>query len=135
MPELLFSYEGRIGVKHFWLGLLTGLASTIALATVVGIAIGLGTILMGASVEQQQYITLAGAALVTGYAVYTQLAVTVKRCHDQGRSGWWCLLMLVPFLGLAWLILDLGIRRGTPIQDRRPSDDSAVFRSETKASA
>ena len=118
MPELLFSYEGRIGVKQFWLGLATGLVSTIGLAIVMGFAIGIGTILLGANAEQQQYLTLAGAALVTGYAVYTQLAVTVKRCHDQGRSGWWCLLMLVPFVGLAWLVLDLGTQRGTPISDR-----------------
>jgi uncharacterized membrane protein YhaH (DUF805 family) len=118
VPALLFSYEGRIGVKQFWLGLLTGLASTIALSVLVGIVIGIGTILMGASVEQQQGFVLAGTVLVMGYAVYTQLAVTVKRCHDQGRSGWWCLLMLVPFVGLAWLVLDLGTQRGTPSQDQ-----------------
>jgi uncharacterized membrane protein YhaH (DUF805 family) len=117
VQALLFSYEGRIGVKQFWLGLATGMASSIALATVIGIVIGIGTILMGATVEQQQNLTLAGAALVTGYAIYTQLAVTVKRCHDQGRSGWWCLLTLVPFVGLLWLILDLGTRRGSSLPD------------------
>ena len=120
MPELLFSYEGRIGIKQFWLGLLTGLASTVALASCVGFVIGIGSIVLEASRETQQLLTLGGAMLVTGYAVYIQLAVTVKRCHDQGRSGWWCLLTLVPFIGLLWLVLDLGTQRGRPDPDTTP---------------
>ena len=120
MPELLFSYEGRIGVRQFWLGLLTGLASVFALATIVGLAIGIGSVLFGVSVENQRMLTLGGAMLITGYAVYVQLAVTVKRCHDQGRSGWWCLLTLVPFIGLAWLVLDLGTRRAKQDQGTKP---------------
>ena len=31
------------------------------------------------------------------------LCVTVRRLHDTGRSGWWILLYLVPFIG--WLVL------------------------------
>lgn len=27
------------------------------------------------------------------------LAVTVRRLHDTGRSGWWILIALVPFVG------------------------------------
>jgi uncharacterized membrane protein YhaH (DUF805 family) len=27
------------------------------------------------------------------------LAVTVRRLHDQGKSGWWILISLVPFVG------------------------------------
>ena len=114
VPELLFSYEGRIGVKQFWLGLLSGLATSVALACIVGLVIGIGSVAFGLGYEEQQLLTIAGAVFVTGYAVYTQLAVTVKRCHDRGRSGWWCLLTLIPFIGLLWLILDLGMQRGRP---------------------
>jgi uncharacterized membrane protein YhaH (DUF805 family) len=31
------------------------------------------------------------------------LAVSVRRLHDTGRSGWWVLLGLVPLIG--WLVL------------------------------
>jgi uncharacterized membrane protein YhaH (DUF805 family) len=31
------------------------------------------------------------------------LAVQVRRLHDIDRSGWWCLLALVPLVG--WLIM------------------------------
>ena len=111
MPQLLFSYDGQIGVRQFWLGLLGGLATTIALAVVVGLVLGIAFIVSGASIQTQELVTTAGGLLVAGYAVFTQLAVTVKRCHARGRSGWWCLITLIPFVGLAWLILDLGIPR------------------------
>jgi len=31
------------------------------------------------------------------------LALTVRRLHDVGKSGWWYLIMLVPILG--WIII------------------------------
>ncbi len=33
------------------------------------------------------------------------LAVTVRRLHDTGESGWWCLLGLIPLVGTIWLIV------------------------------
>lgn len=112
MPKLLFSYAGQIGIKQFWLGLISVLASTIALATVVGLVLGVGLAIGGANAETQELAALGGTFLVVGYAVCTQLAVTVKRCKDRGRSGWYALLTLIPFVGLVWLIVDLGLRRG-----------------------
>jgi uncharacterized membrane protein YhaH (DUF805 family) len=32
-----------------------------------------------------------------------QIAVSIRRLHDIGKSGWWYLLILVPIIG--WLIL------------------------------
>lgn len=29
----------------------------------------------------------------------TSLTVTIRRLHDIGRSGWWILLNLIPFIG------------------------------------
>ncbi|KQX49977.1 MULTISPECIES: DUF805 domain-containing protein [unclassified Streptomyces] len=33
------------------------------------------------------------------------LAVTVRRLHDTGRSGWWVLIALVPLVGFIVLIV------------------------------
>ncbi len=38
-----------------------------------------------------------------GYSLLPFLCVTVRRLHDTGRSGWWILTLLVPFVG--WLVL------------------------------
>ena len=37
------------------------------------------------------------------YSLLPFLCVTVRRLHDTGRSGWWILLYLLPFIG--WLVL------------------------------
>ena len=109
VPELLFSLEGRIGVKRFWLGLLSGLASTVALAMVIGVILAVGLIATGAGPQTAEWTTFAGSAIVVVFAVFTQLAVTVKRCHDSGRSGWWSLVTLIPFVGLIWMVIELGL--------------------------
>ena len=35
------------------------------------------------------------------------LAVTTRRLHDAGRSGWWWLIALIPLVGGIWLIVIL----------------------------
>lgn len=32
-------------------------------------------------------------------------AVSIRRLHDVGKSGWFSLIVLVPVLGLIWLII------------------------------
>lgn len=44
------------------------------------------------------------------------LAVTVRRLHDSGKSGLWALLMMIPFIGWAWLIVLL-------CEDSEPHDN------------
>lgn len=42
------------------------------------------------------------------YALLTltpALAVTVRRLHDTGHSGWWYLILLLPILGCIWLLI------------------------------
>jgi uncharacterized membrane protein YhaH (DUF805 family) len=39
-----------------------------------------------------------------------QLAVSVKRLHDIGRSGWLYLITFVPFIGSLILLVMLGFR-------------------------
>ena len=42
-----------------------------------------------------------------GFALY------IKRCHDRDRSGWYLLIALIPFVGLLWIWIELGLLRGT----------------------
>jgi uncharacterized membrane protein YhaH (DUF805 family) len=52
----------------------------------------------------------AGNALVfawLGFGLVMLLpgaAVTVRRLHDTGKSGWWILYPLIPFIGIAALV-------------------------------
>ncbi|HTS53774.1 MAG TPA: DUF805 domain-containing protein [Burkholderiales bacterium] len=40
-------------------------------------------------------------------------ALAVKRMRDRGRSPAWLLVALIPVLGPLWLLIELGLRRGT----------------------
>ena len=33
------------------------------------------------------------------------LAVSVRRLHDIGKSGWWILVGIIPILGFIWLVI------------------------------
>ena len=45
------------------------------------------------------------------YAIYTlavlipNLAVSVRRLHDVGKSGWMCFIALIPLIGAIWLLV------------------------------
>ncbi|MBH0329593.1 membrane protein [Brevibacillus brevis] len=54
--------------------------------------------------------SLIGTASVLGMiyslaVLLPSLGVTVRRLHDTGRSGWWVLLGLIPFIGAIILIV------------------------------
>jgi len=75
------------------------------------------------------------AKMVPAYIVYgvgsllslwIGLAVYVKRCHDRGKSGWWLLLMLIPFVGIIWWLVDLGILEGQQGANKYGPDPRAV---------
>ena len=33
------------------------------------------------------------------------MAVSVRRLHDVGKSGWWCVFWVLPIPGVGWLYL------------------------------
>ena len=37
--------------------------------------------------------------------VIPTIAVTIRRLHDVGKSGWWCLLWVLPAPVVGWLYL------------------------------
>jgi len=40
-------------------------------------------------------------------SLWPSWAVGAKRCHDRGRSGWFQLIVLIPFVGPLWLLIEL----------------------------
>ena len=44
-------------------------------------------------------------SMVFSLAIFIpSLAVSVRRCHDTGRSGWWILIVLLPCIGALWFL-------------------------------
>jgi uncharacterized membrane protein YhaH (DUF805 family) len=46
------------------------------------------------------------------------LAMWVRRLHDRNKSGAWLVLALVPVVGQAWMVWELGFRPGVPGANR-----------------
>ena len=80
-------FDGRARRKEYWMFVLFNFVIAAALA-IIGQVIGL--------VDVLRALYMLGV-LVPG------LAVSVRRLHDTGRSGWMLLIALVPFVG--WLVV------------------------------
>jgi uncharacterized membrane protein YhaH (DUF805 family) len=56
------------------------------------------------------------AQLFTLVTLLPAIAVAVRRLHDTGRSGWWCLLQLVPVVGTIVVLVFL-------VEDGQPGEN------------
>ena len=53
---------------------------------------------------------LLGTVVLVGWISF---AISAKRWHDRDKSGWYNLLVLVPFAGPIWFLTECGFLRGT----------------------
>jgi uncharacterized membrane protein YhaH (DUF805 family) len=118
---LFASFEGRINRAKFWAGSIV-LWFLVILANVVVVTI------FGMQYEPDRPFLVMGpvAWLVWILAVlaiaYASLAVLAKRWHDRDKSGWWSLILLVPFFGGLWTLIECGCVPGTPGPNRYGPD-------------
>jgi uncharacterized membrane protein YhaH (DUF805 family) len=90
-------FDGRARRMEYWMFNLVNI--------VVSIVIGFGVGLVGGMLGLDQTII---TILTFGYSVAVlipSLAVSVRRLHDTGRSGWWLLIVLVPIIGAVVLLV------------------------------
>jgi uncharacterized membrane protein YhaH (DUF805 family) len=105
MKSLLFSFDGRIGRKTFW---LTTLALMAVLAVVQVVAIGLAFVS-----EILGMIGMVALLVVAIGVLWAALAVQAKRWHDLDKSGWWILINLVPVVGGLYALVMTGFVKGS----------------------
>lgn len=85
------TFAGRAPRSEFWwFWLFGGLVSAVC-----GV---IDTAILGAPAGEGWLSALAGLALLL-----PSLAVSVRRLHDIGRSGWWWWIALIPIIG--WIVL------------------------------
>ena len=87
-------FEGRAGRKEFWMFVLINLIISIAISIVESV--------LGLSSRGNPSVVSTLYAL----AVFVpSIAVGSRRLHDTGKSGWWQLIGLIPFIGAIVLII------------------------------
>ena len=89
------TFGGRAQRSEYWYFFLFYLLIFIALA--------IADSLLGSFNKSQGYGLLSGLFCLA--MAIPSLAVGVRRLHDIGRSGWWLLISLVPFIGAIVLLL------------------------------
>ena len=104
--QILFSFEGRIPRKAFWLYGQLPLAAALVGANLLG---------------QHLFGGHRLGAIAQLASVWPSTAIAVKRWHDHDRTGWHQLLALIPFVNL-WVLVKLGFLRGSEETNRYGAD-------------
>lgn len=112
VPEVLFTFKGRITRSDFWLkGVLP----------ILPFGIFNNILFYGTDSDAARAVSFILAFL----CLWPSLAIYVKRLHDRDRSGWFLLTLLIPLVGIVfaiWLIVEAWFLRGT-IGKNRFGDD------------
>ena len=93
-------FDGRARRKEYWMFFLINIVVLAVLAAIDN--------LIGIRIHQAGFGLLQG--LYSLALLIPSIAVTVRRLHDTGRTGWWILIGLVPVVGgiilLIFMVLD-----------------------------
>jgi uncharacterized membrane protein YhaH (DUF805 family) len=95
--SFLFSFDGRIGRRTYWLYFVLPLLAIFLVAAVVVPPLSFNRVLL----------------VLFLLTIWPTLAVGAKRCHDRDRSGWYQLVGLIPVVGPFVLLIELGVLQGT----------------------
>jgi uncharacterized membrane protein YhaH (DUF805 family) len=87
-------FSGRSRRKEYWYFVLFNFLISLG----VGLVGGAAGAIVGA-----EWLGFAAALLYFLAVLTPAVAVTIRRLHDTGRSGWWMLLGLVPVIGIVVL--------------------------------
>ena len=97
-----FDYKGRSPRREYWLGWGQFIIGIIAIAALAGLIEDL----MGNGAGSNLVDIPLGLFILASFVV--GLATTVRRLHDQDKSGWFVLIYFIPFVGgIIFLILML----------------------------
>ena len=103
-------FSGRARRREYW---------TFALISfLIGCALGV----IGALVHGLAFLSWVYSLAV----LVPSIAVSVRRLHDTGRSGWWLLIGLIPLIGLIVLIVFLATDGEPGDNEYGPNPKSSV---------
>jgi uncharacterized membrane protein YhaH (DUF805 family) len=103
-----FNVEGRARRTEYWMYFLVYIG-IIIVASILDAVVGMG---------------LIGGLVALGHLI-PSITVGVRRLHDIGRSGWFLLVGLIPFIG--WIILLYwAVKEGDPQDNAYGSNPKAA---------
>jgi len=88
-------FSGRARRKEYWYFVLFNISVSIVLAVIDAVT---------GSFSPEAGMGLLGG-IYTLAVLIPVIAVSIRRLHDTGRSGWWLLIVLVPLIGVIVLLV------------------------------
>src|SRR4030081_1688344 len=88
MTQLLFSFEGRLNRKPWWL-------TNIAVGVGVTVLLLLALAMVGEHKFTEAILTMALLIILYIPLLWVSLALGAKRLHDRDKSAWWLVLFYV----------------------------------------
>jgi len=93
-------FSGRARRTEYWLFRL----EIMLVGLVIGVPFSLLTNTSGGEIIPESnsmlgFFILGVVAILAILLTIVDLGVTVRRLHDTGKSGWWILIRLVPYIG------------------------------------
>jgi uncharacterized membrane protein YhaH (DUF805 family) len=88
------TFAGRASRSEFWRWVVVFILLTLVTRMIDGA-------MFASSIREGLYVRGVWQPLtfITILALFLHMALAVRRLHDIGRSGWWLLLMVIPFIG------------------------------------
>ncbi|PCI06331.1 MAG: hypothetical protein COB81_00850 [Flavobacteriaceae bacterium] len=92
-------FDGRARRSEYW---MFNLFNVIAIGVLMVITAGFYALF-----ESEIIIEIAmGLGVLYGLFIFVpSIAVTVRRLHDVGKSGWFLLIRLIPYIGGIWIFV------------------------------
>jgi len=104
VQNMLFSFEGRISRKPYWMFMLVVIVGSIITAAI--------------DVATTGQETGIASLLFLLVIIWPLLAIQAKRWHDRDKSAWWILINIIPILGPIWVLVENGFLTGTENSNR-----------------
>jgi protein TonB len=132
-------FRGRARRKEYWMFTLFNLIFSYLWSAVIMWQAGniiYGYVFGGASAYGFGIKIMLIILLYSFAVLLPSLAVTVRRLHDIGKSGWWYFITLLPFVGPIWLFILLVTNGDTgdneygpdPKTSPEPADKNALLK-------
>jgi len=92
-------FSGRSRRKEYWMFALGYILAALVWGVLLGIAGGFSEAAIGGGLSAGVTILLVVGVMALLALIVPSLAVTVRRFHDQDKSGWFVLLNFIPYVG------------------------------------